>query len=387
MSEFMVFGAPQIEQPEIDEVVQTLQSGWIGTGPRVSRLEQQFAAYKGRTQALAVNSCTAALHLSLIACGVGPGDEVITTALTFCATVNAIIHTGARPVLVDVDDSMNLDLSDVERKLTSRTKAILPVHFAGRPCDLAGISAIAASHGLKVVEDCAHAIESEIGGMKCGTVGDFGCFSFYVTKNVVTGEGGMIIARDESALHWLRKLSLHGMDADAWKRFGADGYKHYDVIGAGYKYNMMDLQAALGIHQLARVERNWQKRRCLWKLYHDRLQGLPLRLPTDPGDGVRHAYHLYTVQVEGHDGAVQRDALILALKQRGIGVGVHYRALPEFSFYQQRFGWNCADYPKAVSIGRRTISLPLSARLDDNDVRRVASAVRDAFESISVQGG
>ena len=252
---FLVFGAPAIEDAEIQEIVATMKSGWLGTGPKVAQFESDFAAYKGARHAAAVNSCTAALHLSLLASGVGPGDEVITSALTFCATVNAIIHAGATPVLADVDPkTMNMDAEQVERRITSKTRALLPVHFAGRPCEMDALMEIAQRHDLKVIEDCAHAIETEYKGRKAGTFGDFGCFSFYVTKNVVTGEGGMVLARREEDIARVKVLGLHGMSKDAWKRFSDEGYKHYQVVECGFKYNMMDLQAAIGIHQLKRVE-------------------------------------------------------------------------------------------------------------------------------------
>ena len=276
---FLVFGSPQIEQAEIGEVIKVLESGWLGTGPRVAQFERDFARYKGlhETQTAAVNSCTAALHVSMIASGIGPGDEVITTPMTFCATVNAIIHAGATPVLADVDPvTMNLDPVQVDARITPRTRAILPVHFAGRPCEMAALMAIAERYDLKVIEDCAHAIETEYHEQKAGTFGDFGCFSFYVTKNVVTGEGGMVVARDEHDIGRVKMLALHGMSRDAWRRFSDAGFKHYQVVECGFKYNMMDLQAALGIHQLARVDKNWIKRQACGGAIMRRLRLCPL---------------------------------------------------------------------------------------------------------------
>ncbi|MBT8106660.1 MAG: DegT/DnrJ/EryC1/StrS family aminotransferase, partial [Gammaproteobacteria bacterium] len=234
---FIVFGAPDIQGDEIDEVVATLESRWIGTGPRVAQFEQDFAGYKSvdAGQVAAVNSCTAALHVSMVAASLEPGDEVITTAMTFCATANAIIHSGATPVLADIDPhSLNIDVTDLERRISPRTRAIVPVHFAGRPCDMDVISDIARQHNLLVIEDCAHAIETEWRGRPAGTFGDFGCFSFYVTKNVVTGEGGMVVAQSSEAIDRIRVLALHGMSKDAWKRFGDAGYKHYDVVAPGF---------------------------------------------------------------------------------------------------------------------------------------------------------
>lgn len=375
-NDFLVFGAPLIEDAEINEVVATLKSGWLGTGPKVARFEQDFAAYTGAPHAVAVNSCTAALHLSILAAGIGSGDEVITSPLTFCATVNAIIHAGATPVLADVDPrTMNIDPAQIEAKITPRTRAILPIHFAGRPCNMDALCGIAEKHDLKIIEDCAHAIETEYKGRKAGTFGDFGCFSFYVTKNVATGEGGMILARDEEDAARLKVLALHGMSKDAWKRFSDDGYKHYQVVESGFKYNMMDIQAALGIHQLARVEHNWQRRRAIWERYNEAFASLPLELPAPVKPDTRHAYHLYTIFVDDEKTGIARDAFLDAMTARNIGVGVHYMSIPEHAYYRDRFGWRTEDTPNATRIGRQTVSLPLSAKLTDSDVEDVVAAV------------
>ncbi|MGE4554486.1 MAG: DegT/DnrJ/EryC1/StrS family aminotransferase [Desulfovibrionaceae bacterium] len=373
---FLVFGSPLIEQAEMDEVQDCLRSGWLGTGPKVARFEREFAAYAGAEHAAAFNSCTAALHMALVALDLRPGDEVITTPLTFCATVNAIIHAGGAPVLADVDPrTLNIDPEAVRRAITPRTRAILPVHFAGRSCDMDALMALAAEHGLKVVEDCAHAIETTWRGRHAGTFGDFGCFSFYVTKNVVTGEGGMVLAKRREDLDRIKILGLHGMSADAWKRFSDEGYKHYLVVGAGFKYNMMDIQAAIGIHQLARVERNHAVREAHWARYDELLAGLPLALPAPDDPRGRHARHLYTVLVDEAAAGVTRDEVLTRMTREGIGVGVHYLSLPEHPFYQERFGWRPEDWPAAMDIGRRTMSLPLSAKLTEADVRDVARAL------------
>ncbi len=374
---FLIFGAPAIEDAEIEEVIASLKSGWLGTGPKVARFEEDFKKYKEVPYAAAVSSCTAAMQLSLLAAGLKSGDEVLTTALTFCATVNSIIHTGATPVLADVDPvTMNLDPEQVQRKITSRTRAILPVHFAGRPCDMDALGDIADRHDLTIIEDCAHAIETEFHGKKAGTFGDFGCFSFYVTKNIVTGEGGMVLARQKDDIARIKVLGLHGMSKDAWRRFSDEGYKHYDVVAAGFKYNMMDLQAAIGIHQLKRVERYWQRRHEIWQKYNQALSDLPVGLPADPEPGTRHAYHLYTILVNEHQAGIGRDAFLGAITEQNIGVGVHYLSVPEHSYYQQTFGWRPDDYPEAMRIGRQTISLPLSPKLSDQDVADVIAAVK-----------
>ena len=377
---FLVFGSPRIDEDEIEEVVSCLRSGWIGTGPRVAEFERRFAEYKDATYAVAVNSCTAALHLSILAAGIGPGDEVITTPLTFCATVNAIIHAGATPVLADVDPlSMNIDPACVRTKITPRTKAILPVHFAGRACDMDPLCALAEEHELTIIEDCAHAIETEYHGRKAGCFGDFGCFSFYVTKNIITGEGGLILAKKPEHAARLKVLALHGMSSDAWKRFGDEGYKHYLVTEAGFKYNMMDLQASLGIRQLEKVERYWRRRGEIWARYMDALSDLPLTLPAPVEEGTRHAYHLYSVMVDEERAGISRDAFLTAMTQHKIGVGVHYLSLPEHPHYQERFGWSPQDYPHARDIGRQTVSLPISAKLVDEDVEDVIRAVRQVL--------
>ena len=379
---FLVFGAPAIEDDEIEEVVATMKSGWLGTGPKAAQFENEMKAYKGAEHAIAVNSCTAALHLSVLAAGIGPGDEVITTAMTFCASVNTIIHAGATPVLADCDPvTMNIDPRDVARKITARTRAILPVHFAGRACDMDALGALAPQHGLVIIEDCAHAIETEYKGRKAGTFGDFGCLSFYVTKNVLTGEGGMVLARNESQAARIKTLALHGMSKDAWKRFSDEGYKHYSVVEAGFKYNMMDLQAAIGIHQLRRVERYSKRRQQIWDRYNAAFAALPLGLPAPPEPDTRHAYHLYTVLVDRERTGISRDEFLNAMTAHNIGVGVHYLSIPEHPFYQQRFGWRPEDTPHATRIGRQTVSLPLSARLTDGDVDDVIAAVQTVLRS------
>jgi dTDP-4-amino-4,6-dideoxygalactose transaminase len=375
--EFLVFGAPLIGEAEIREVAASLRSGWLGTGPKVARFEEAFRRYKRAPHAVAVNSGTAALHLSMIAAGLKPGDEVITTALTFCATVNAIIHAGLKPVLADVDQvTMNLSAADVRRRITPRTRALLPVHFAGRPCDMDALGALARKHGLKLIEDCAHAIETEVRGRPAGTFGDFGCFSFYVTKNLTTAEGGMVLTRREKDAARIKRLALHGMSKDAWKRFTDAGYKHYYVEECGFKYNLTDLAAAIGMHQLARLERNWRRRRAIWRRYDDVFADLPVRTPAKEEPGTRHAYHLYTLLIDEERCGLTRDEFLERMTRRNIGVGVHYLSIPEHPFYRRTFGWRPEDYPEAMHIGRQTVSVPLSAALTDRDIEDVVAAVR-----------
>jgi len=377
---YLVFGQPLIEEAEIEEVVKSLRAAWLGTGPKVAAFEKLVAEYKGVKHAVAVNSCTAGLHLSCLAVGLQPGDEVIVPAMTFCATVNAVIHAGAVPVLVDVEpDTFNLHPEQVRRKISPRTKAIMPVHFAGRACNMDALAAIAREHSLKVIEDCAHAIETEFHGRKAGTFGDCGVLSFYSTKNIVTGEGGMVLTNNAEIAARIKMLALHGMSQDAWKRFSDDGYKHYEVVEVGFKYNMMDLQAAIGMHQIQRVEKYWQRRLEIWQRYNDAFAGLPVRLPAPLEKDSRHALHLYTILIDEKTSPITRDEFITALHRRNIGTGVHYRSLPVHPVYQRLFGWKPEDYPMADKIGRETVSLPLSAKLTDEDVDDVIASVHEVL--------
>lgn len=377
---FLVFGAPQIEEAEIEEVVSSMRAAWLGTGPKVARFEDAFRTYRGAEHAVAVSSCTAALHLALLAAGIGPGDEVITTALTFCATVNVILHVGAMPILADIDPTtMNIDPVDVAARVTPRTRAIVPVHFAGRACDMDALVAITAKHGLTLIEDCAHAIETEFHGRAAGTFGRFGCFSFYATKNLATGEGGMVLTRGAEDADHVKVMALHGMSRDAWRRYSDSGFKHYQVVAAGFKYNMMDLQAAIGIHQLERIEGNWLRRRSVWQRYQRELADLPLSLPAQIDPMTRHAHHLYTILVDEPAAGMTRDELLDALTRHGIGVGVHYLSLAEHPFYRDELGWRPEQWPHAQLVGRTTVSLPLSARLSDEDVDDVVEALHRAL--------
>jgi dTDP-4-amino-4,6-dideoxygalactose transaminase len=382
-TDFLVFGAPLIGPEEKAAVLDCLETGWIGTGPKVHQFESEFGAYLGARHAVAVHSCTAALHLSMLAAGVGPGDEVITTPLTFCATVNAIIHTGATPVLADVDpQTMNIDPGQVSARVNTDTRAIVPVHFAGRCCDMKALNGVVADRDILLIEDCAHAIETTYEGRHTGTFGAMGCYSFYSTKNLTTGEGGMIVTEDEVLAARLRVLALHGLSRDAWKRFSVEGYQHYQAIETGFKYNMMDLQAALGIHQLRRLESNWARRRQVWERYLDAFATAPLELPVPSEANTRHAYHLFTVLIDPAVAGISRDDFLAAITRENIGVGVHYQSVPVHPVFRERYGWHPEDYPHSHRIGEQTVSLPLSAKLTDRDVNDVIHAVRKVLRVI-----
>jgi len=378
--EFLVFGAPLISEDEIEEVAAALRSGWIGTGPRVQEFERRFAEYVGARCAVALNSCTAGLHLALKVLGVGPGDEVVTTPLTWCATANVIVHVGARPVFADVDPRTgNLDPERVEAAVTSKTRAILPVHYAGRACDMDALLDIARRHDLRVVEDAAHAIEATWKGRKVGSIGHVTAFSFYANKNLTTAEGGMATTDDPDLAERIRRLSLHGVSADAWKRFRSDGPAHVEVVEPGYKYNMTDLQAALGLRQLDKIEAYLRRREALWEYYDRALAGLPLILPAPAEPGCRHARHLYAVLVDQERSGIGRDALRAELRRRNIGTGLHYLALHLQPFYRRLLGMKRGDLPNAEYISDRTLSLPLSPRVTQEDAADVVSALHEVL--------
>jgi len=380
-SNYLVFGQPIIEKEEIDEIIHSLKSGWIGTGPKVAQFEADFKEYIGSKYAIAVSSCTAGLHLSVLAMGVNPGDEVIVPTMTFAATANAVVHTGAKPVFVDVDKyQMTIDVEDVRKKITSKTKAIIPVHFAGRACSVSEIEKIASDYNLKIIHDAAHAVETEFEGKKIGRFKDIANFSFYVTKNITTAEGGMITTDDEEIAQKLKIYALHGMSKDAWRRFSDDGYKHYEVIYPGYKYNMTDLQAAIGVQQLKKVDRFAKRRKEIWDRYKKELADLPIILPPEPASNTAHALHLFIIMIDTEKTKVTRDELISRLHRKNIGTGVHYIALHLQPYYREMYGHRRGDFPNADFISERTLSIPFSAKLTDEDVEDVIAALREILE-------
>jgi dTDP-4-amino-4,6-dideoxygalactose transaminase len=379
---YIVFGRPVIEEDEIQAVCEVLRAGWPGTGPRVAEFERQFARYIGCKHALALNSCSAALHLGLLTLGIGPGDEVVVSPLTFASTAHAIVHAGAHPVFADVDpETQNLSPAELERRITARTRAVVPVHLAGRPCDMAAIRSIAERAGIVVLDDAAHALEAWYRGHKVGRLADATAFSFYVNKNLTTVEGGMLTTDRDDVAERVRSLRLQGMTADAWARFSDLGYRHYDVSHAGFKYNMTDLNAAIGLAQLRKLAARHRRRQEIWARYDAAFADLPCKRPLAEEPDTVHARHLYTLLIDEHACGIERDAFIGALHRRGIGTGVHYRAVHTLRYYQETFGLEPDAFPIARRIGERTVSLPLQPSLTDDEVERVVAAVRDVLQA------
>ncbi len=375
---YLVFGAPEITSADIKKVTAALESGWIGTGPQTAALERTFCEYKKVPFGAALSSCTAALHLSMMALGVKAGDEVITSPMTFCATANAIVHTGARPVFADIDPLTGLiDPEDITRRITPRTKAILPIHLCGRPCPMDAIVDIAQKHKLQIIEDCAHAIETTYHGRHAGSFGAGGCFSFYVTKNITSIEGGMLITRNQELADKVKTLALHGMTADAWQRFSDKGYKHYEVVQPGYKNNLSDVQAALALSQMERIETNLKRREAIWLRYDKAFCDLPCLIPPAQQANTRHARHLYTLLLKLEELSITRDKFLEELHNRNIGAGVHYRSLHLHKYYRETFDYNAYDFPHALWHSDRTVSLPLSPALSEQDAMDVIETVTD----------
>ncbi len=377
-SGFLPFGVPSIGEEEIAEVVDTLRSGWIGQGKKVERFEREFAAAVGAPHAVAVSSCTAALHLSLLMAGVGPGDEVIVPAMTFSASATAVLHAGGTPVFCDCDPrALLLDLEDAARRVTERTKAVLPVHFGGLPCDMDAVLGFARARGLDVVEDAAHAVGTWLDGRAVGSFDSFCCFSFYPNKNLTTGEGGMVTLRDDAAAGRLRSLRLHGLSTDAWKRYATRKYVPSELTALGFKYNLTDLQAAIGIHQLAKLERHQLRREELAARYDDVLSGLPgveLQPRTLPGHEVRHALHLYLMLLDLERFSVARNDIVAALRAENIGAAIHYRALHLEPYFAERFGHAPDEFPNALRASDRVLTLPLTPGMSDADADDVLEA-------------
>jgi dTDP-4-amino-4,6-dideoxygalactose transaminase len=376
-SSFLPYHQPSIDADDEREVVETLRSGWLTTGPRTKAFEKELAARLGVNHCVAVNSCTAALHLALEAIGVGQGDEVITSPITFASTANVIVHLGARPAFVDVEpETLNIDPARIEAAITPRTRALLPVDFAGHPCELDDIMAIGRQHGLPVIEDAAHAIGASYRGRAIGSVADMTCFSFYATKNITSGEGGALTTNRGEWAEQIGIMSLHGISRDAWKRYGTEGYRHWDIVAAGYKYNMFDLQAALARTQLGKLDGFHGRRKALKARLDAGLRDVPELAFPDARPWVGHACHLYPIIVRTEQLKADRDTIMNAIQSENVGIGVHFRAVHLHPFYEKTFGFTRGMFPNAEYYSDRTISLPLYPKMTDADADDVVAAVR-----------
>jgi perosamine synthetase len=375
---FLPFHKALIEEEEISAVLGVLKSGWLTTGPRVLEFEAAFARYTGAGHSLAVNSCTAALHLALAAIGLAEGDEVILPTMTFAASAEVVLYFKARPILVDCQsESFHADPEQILRAISSRTRAILPVHFAGSPCDMDSILDLARNHDLSVIEDAAHALPSSYKGKRIGTLGDMTCFSFYATKTLTTGEGGMVTTENPEYAERMRLLSLHGISKDAWRRYTAEGSWRYDILEAGYKYNLTDLQAALGLAQLAKCDQMRARRVAIAERYNEALACLDaFAIPATPHDG-EHAWHLYVIQVNQSALSIGRDRVIEELNTRGIGTSVHFIPLHLHTLYRENFGYRSGQFPNAEKHFERAISLPIYPGMSSDDVDRVIAVLCD----------
>lgn len=375
---YLPFVKPSISKEAIAEVVACLESGWLATGPRVQRFEAELTRYVQAPHVLALTSATAGLQLALQALELKAGDEVITTPLTFVASLNTIVQAGAKPVLVDIDPhTYNLDIEKVAAAITSRTKAIMPVHFAGLPVDLDALYALAMEHELRIIEDAAHAIGTQYKGRLIGSFGDTQVFSFHPNKNMTTGEGGCVATRDDELAKKITTLRFHGIDRAAFNRFSKEGSQEYDVIVPGYKYNMMDIQAALGLHQLPALEGFIERRTALANRYQMLLADCAaLQLPSTPNYAHRHAWHLYTPLIKAEVVGVDRTEFMQKMKQQNIGTGLHFQAAHLFHYYQQQFGYKLGDFPHAEYVGERIVSLPLFPDMTEAEQDRVIDAIK-----------
>jgi dTDP-4-amino-4,6-dideoxygalactose transaminase len=374
---FLPYHQPLIDAEDERAVLEVLRSGWITTGPRTKAFERTLAEYVGAARAVAVNSCTAALHVALEVAGVGAGDEVVTSPITFASTANVIVHRGARPVFADVDPvTLNIDVERLEAAITPRTKAIIPVDFAGHPADLDEIMGLARARNIVVIEDAAHAIGAEYRGRRVGGVADMTAFSFYATKNITSGEGGALTTNNEEWAERAGILALHGISRDAWKRYSTEGYKHWDIVYPGYKYNMFDIQGALVLSQFAKMEAFWERRVALKARLDAGLRDLAEVVLPREKPGIRHAYHLYPIVVRTEALTADRDVIMNAVQAENVGIGVHFRAVHLHPYYVETFGFRRGDFPHAEYYSDRTISLPLYPRMTDADADDVVAAVR-----------
>lgn len=377
------FHVPSIGEEEIAEVVEALRSGWLTTGPKVRQFEEAFAAYVGARHAVAVNSCTAALHLALEAVGVGPGDEVILPTYTFAATGEVVTYVGARPVLADCrPDTFNIDVTTIEPLITAKTKTIIPVHIAGQPCDMDPIMELAKARGLHVIEDAAHALPTYYKGKMVGTIGDLTAFSFYATKPITTGEGGMITTAQDDYAARMKRMSLHGLSGDAWNRYSDKGHWYYEILDFGFKYNLTDLAAALGMQQLRRSDDFCKRRREIAQRYSEGFADLEVCATPQEADYGTHAWHLYILQLNPASLAGERDQVIRSLGEQGIGTSVHFIPLHLHPVYRDRFGYGQGAFPVAERIFERAISLPIYPGMMDADVDQVIECVCSTLHAL-----
>lgn len=378
---FLPFSTPTLGDEEINEVVDSLRSGWITTGPKVKRFEDAFKAYVGAPFVVPLSSATAGLHLTLLALKIKEGDEIITTPMTFASTVSMIILAGGTPVLADIEPgTLNIDVAKVAEKITPATRAVIPVHFAGQSCDLDPLFALARQHNLTIIEDAAHAAGTEYKGQKIGSLDSISIFSFHPNKNITTGEGGMVCTPDETLAEEISLLKFHGMSREAWKRFAASGTPNYDIMLPGYKYNMMDIQAAIGLHQLPRLDGFIDRRKEIAEQYNAAFADLAeLALPTYAPYQQRHAWHLYTPLIRTEMLTVERDQFMAELKALNIGSGLHYKAIHHHSWYRENLPMADTELPNASYASDRILSLPLFPTMSDNDANDVIQAVTDVI--------
>lgn len=379
--EFIPLAKPFIENDEINKVTSTLKSGWLSTGPVTQEFEEEFQKYIGSKHAISVNSCTAALHLSLIAAGVKENDEVITTPFTFVSTAEVILYLKAKPVFVDIrDDTFNIDEKKIEAAITHKTKAIIPVHYAGHPCEMDIIKRVAKKYSLKIIEDAAHATGAKYSNTMIGNIGDFTCFSFYATKNMTTGEGGMITTNNDEAAELIKMIRLHGISRMAWNRYLKEGSWKYDVLELGYKYNLSDICSSLGICQLKKIDVMNKMRRDIFNRYNHafgQIKGVQIPIVKN---NVNSAYHLYPILLDQNAFSITRDEFIEHLKKKGIGASVHFIPLHHHPYYKNRFGFSEDDFPVATKVGNSVVSLPLYPGMTDAEVDYVIDSVQQILK-------
>ncbi len=370
------FHKTYITDEEINEVVDSIKSGWITMGPKTVKFEEEFKNYVGTKHSIAVNSCTAALHLALKAINLKQEDEVIIPNMTFTATGEVVCYFNAKPVIIDIDkDTHNMDVSKIEKAITKKTRAIIPVHYAGQPCDMDEILNIAKKYNLNVIEDAAHSLPAWYKNKKIGTIGDMTCFSFYATKTLATGEGGMITTENNEWAENMKMMRLHGISKDAWKRYTGEGSWYYEVVEAGYKYNLTDIQSALGVAQLKKVEWMWEKRKNIAEKYTDAFNKSELITPPFVKSNRISAWHLYVIKLNLEALSIDRAKFIEEIKTKGIGTSVHFIPLHKHPFYKNTFGYKSEDFPASEWIYERVISLPIYPGMTDEEVNRVIEAV------------